>query len=75
MLGNQIVKVQSLNQMQKINTSGSGNTMVLSTGGQAIKVQTSNANAIIATKDGQRSAGQPIILGSTLKVLKVRRNL
>lgn len=47
MLGNQIVKVQSLNQMQhKINPNVSvGNT----------------------SHDGQR----PLILGSTIKVLKV----
>lgn len=49
MLGNQIVKVQSLNQMQqKVNS----------------QVNVSGANT---SQDGQR----PIILGSTIKVLKV----
>lgn len=49
MLGNQIVKVQSLNQMQqKLNIQG-------------------NASGTHSNQDGQR----PIILGSTIKVLKV----
>lgn len=50
MLGNQIVKVQSLNQLQqKVNNQPN--------------VSSANTN-----QEGQR----PIILGSTIKVLKVR---